>query len=78
MAMTSAVKDELSRVEVTKMCCRKAEVSTMLRFASGLHIINRAIVVEADLDTGSSARRLRKDIFEIYGHDSEIALVQGY
>ncbi|MEZ7964157.1 MAG: DNA-binding protein WhiA, partial [Candidatus Nanopelagicales bacterium] len=77
MAMTSAVKDELSRVEVTKMCCRKAEVSTMLRFASGLHIINRAIVVEADLDTGSSARRLRKDIFEIYGHDSEIALVQG-
>ena len=49
----------------------------MLRFASGLHIINRAIVVEADLDTGASARRLRKDIFEIYGHDSEIALVQG-
>ena len=31
MAMTSAVKDELSRVEVTKMCCRKAEVSTMLQ-----------------------------------------------
>ena len=64
MAMTSAVKDELSRVEVTKMCCRKAEVSTILRSASGLHIINRAIVVEADLDTGSSARRLRKDILK--------------
>jgi DNA-binding protein WhiA len=77
MSMTAAVKDELSRVTVTKMCCRKAEVSTILRFASGLHIINRAIVVEADLDTGSAARRLRKDIFDIYGHESEIALVQG-
>ena len=33
MAMTAKVKDELSRLEVTKPCCRKAEVSTMLRFA---------------------------------------------
>jgi cell division protein WhiA len=33
MAMTAAVKDELSRVEVTKTCCRKAEVSTLLRLA---------------------------------------------
>ena len=27
MAMTAAVKDELSRVEITKPCCRKAEVA---------------------------------------------------
>ena len=33
MAMTSVVKDELSRVAVIKPCCRKAEVSTLLRFA---------------------------------------------
>lgn len=77
MAMTAEVKDELSRVEITKACCRKAEVSTILRFASGLHIVNRQIVVEADLDTGAAARRLRKDIFDIYGHDSDIAMVQG-
>jgi len=77
MAMTSEVKDELSRVVVTKACCRKAEVSTILRFASGLHIVNRQIVVEADLDTGAAARRLRKDIFDIYGHESDIAMVQG-
>lgn len=77
MAMTAEVKDELSRVEITKACCRKAEVSTILRFASGLHIVNRQIVVEADLDTGAAARRLRKDIFDVYGHDSDIAMVQG-
>jgi DNA-binding protein WhiA len=76
MAMTSAVKDELSRVEITKACCRKAEVSTILRFASGLHIISGHIVIEADLDAGATARRLRKDLFDIYGHDSDVTMVQ--
>lgn len=74
--MTAAVKDELSRVEVTKACCRKAEVATILRFSSGLHIVAGHIVIEADLDTGAAARRLRKDIFDVYGHDSDIAMVQ--
>lgn len=77
MAMTSSVKDELSRVEVTKVCCRKAEVSTILRFASGLHIVSGKIVVEADVDTGATARRLRKDIFDVYGHEADITMVQG-
>ncbi|MFA7323665.1 MAG: DNA-binding protein WhiA [Candidatus Nanopelagicales bacterium] len=76
MAMTAAVKDELSRVEITKTCCRKAEVSTMLRFGGGIHIVSGQIVIEAEVDAGQSARRLRKDIMEIYGHDSEIAVVQ--
>jgi DNA-binding protein WhiA len=76
MAMTAAVKDELSRVEVTKTCCRKAEVSTILRFAGGLHIVSGHIVIEADVDTGATARRLRKDIFDVYGHESDIAMVQ--
>ena len=76
MAMTAAVKDELSRVEITKSCCRKAEVSTLLRFAGGLHIIRGKIVVEADLDTGNTARRLHKDLFEIYGQESDLAVVQ--
>lgn len=49
----------------------------MLRFAGGLHIVSGRIVVEAELDTGAAARRLRKDIAEIYGHGSEILVVQG-
>jgi DNA-binding protein WhiA len=77
MAMTAAVKDELSRVEITKVCCRKAEVSTLLRFAGGLHIVSGHIVIEADVDAGAIARRLRKDIFDIYGHEADITLVQG-
>ena len=67
MAMTGVVKDELSRVTVTKPCCRKAEVSAMLRFAGGLHLAAGQVVVEAELDTGSAARRLRKDIARCTG-----------
>jgi cell division protein WhiA len=75
MAMTAAVKDELAHLEVTKPCCRKAEVSAMLRFAGGLHIVAGRIVVEAEVDSGATARRLRKDIAEVYGHTSEMAVV---
>ena len=77
MAMTAQVKAELASTAITKVCCRKAEVSSMLRFAGGLHIVSGRIVVEAELDTGAAARRLRKDIAEIYGHGSEILVQQG-
>ena len=75
MAMTAAVKDELAHLIVTRPCCRKAEVSSLLRFAGGLHIVSGRIVVEAEIDTGATARRLRKDIAEVYGHASDVAVV---
>jgi cell division protein WhiA len=75
MAMTGVVKDELSRVEVVKPCCRKAEASTLLRFAGGLHISGGRIVVEAELDTGAVARRLRASIAEVFGHPSELLVL---
>ena len=75
MAMTALVKDELSRISVTKPCCRKAEVSTLLRFAGGLHLAAGRIVVEAELDTGAAARRLRKDLAEIFGHSSALVVL---
>src|SRR5262252_4213963 len=77
MAMTAAVKDELSRITVTKPSARRAEIATMLRFAGALHLIGGHIVIEAELDTGSVARRLRKEIAEIFGHGSEVQIVAG-
>jgi DNA-binding protein WhiA len=77
MAMTAQVKAELASTPVTKTCCRKSEVSSMLRFADSLHLVNGGIVVEAELDTGAAARRLRKDIAEVFGHDSEVVLLKG-
>ncbi|ACY97763.1 MULTISPECIES: DNA-binding protein WhiA [Thermomonospora] len=75
MAMTGVVKDELSRLQILKPCCRKAEVSTLLRFAGGLHLVGGRIVIEAELDTGSVARRLRKDIAEVFGHTSDVVVL---
>src|SRR5689334_5325942 len=75
MALTALVKDELSRLAVTKPCCRKAEVSAMLRFAGGLHIVGGRIVVEAELDTAAAARRLRRDIAEVFGHASDVIVL---
>ncbi|MFC5184586.1 DNA-binding protein WhiA [Actinomadura harenae] len=75
MAMTGVVKDELSRLQVLKPCCRKAEVSTLLRFAGGLHLVSGRIVIEAEIDTGSAARRLRRDIAEVFGHTSDVVVL---
>src|SRR6266702_5931291 len=77
MAMTAAVKDELSRVPVTRISARKAELATMLRFAGALHLVGGHIVSEAELDTGSVARRLRKEIAEVFGHGSEVQILAG-
>ena len=75
MAMTGVVKDELSRVPVTKPCCRKAEVSTLLRFAGGLTLSAGHIVIEAELDTAAVARRLRAGLAEVFGHTSELLVL---
>jgi DNA-binding protein WhiA len=75
MAMTAAVKDELSRVPVSKMSARRSELATMLRFAGALHLVGGHIVIEAELDTASVARRLRKEIADIFGHGSELQMV---
>jgi hypothetical protein len=75
MAMTGVVKDELSRVPVTKPCCRKAEVSTVLRFAGGLTLTAGRIVIEAELDTAAVARRLRAGISEVFGVASELLVL---
>lgn len=77
MALTAQVKDELARLPITKSCCRKAEVSSILRFADGLHIISGRIVIEVELDAAIAARRLRADIQEVYGHASEILMISG-
>lgn len=73
--MTAEVKDELSRLSVTRISNRKAEVSALLRFAGGLHIVAGRVVVEAEVDLGSIARRLRREIFELYSYPAEIQVL---
>ncbi|MFP5068390.1 DNA-binding protein WhiA [Pseudonocardia nantongensis] len=75
MAMTATVKDELSRLSVTKQSSRRAEVASLLRFAGGLHIVGGRVVIEAEVDTGSVARRLRREIHELYGHTADAHVI---
>ena len=76
MAMTGAVKDELSRLSVPQLSCRKAEVAALLRFAGGLHIVSGRVVVEAEVDHGNVARRLRSEIHDLFGYPSDVHLLK--
>ncbi|WP_019204352.1 DNA-binding protein WhiA [Tsukamurella sp. 1534] len=72
MALTSQVKDELSRLSITQVSARRAEVASLLRFAGGLHIQGGRVIVEAEVDMGIIARRLRKEILDLYGYNSDV------
>ncbi len=74
-AMTGLVKDELSRLPAGRTCCRRAELAALLRFAGGLHLVDGRVVVEAELDSGLVARRLRREIGELYGHSAGIKVL---
>jgi DNA-binding protein WhiA len=75
VALTADVKDELARIDVTKTTVRAAELATILRFSGGLHLISGRIAVESELDTAQLARRVRKDLAELYGVRSEISVI---
>jgi DNA-binding protein WhiA len=72
VAMTAEVKDELSRLVINSVSARRAEVASLLRFAGGLHIVAGRVVVEAEVDLGVIARRLRKDIYDLYGYNAVV------
>jgi DNA-binding protein WhiA len=75
VALTAEVKDELARIEVVKKSLRNAELATILRFAGGLHLVSGRIVVEAELDNSQIARRVSKDLAELYGIKSELSVM---
>lgn len=75
MALTVDIKDELARIEVTKNAVRAAELATVLRLAGGLHLVSGKVVIEAELDSAQLARRVRKDLLELFGCESELAVI---
>jgi DNA-binding protein WhiA len=75
MALTMDVKDELARIEVTKSQTRLAELATILRFSGALHLIAGQVAIEVELDTAQVAKRVRKDLLEVFGIESELAVI---
>ncbi|GAA3660103.1 DNA-binding protein WhiA [Microbacterium marinilacus] len=77
MSLTADVKAELIAVRDPRPTVRVAELTTLLRFAGGLHSIAGRVAVEAEVDTPDLARRTARDIAEIYGVRPELARIQG-
>lgn len=77
MSLTASVKDELARTQVSRASERRAELSTVLRFCGGLHIVSGRIVVEVELDSAALARRLRATVAEEFGHACELGVITG-
>ena len=70
--MTAEVKNELSRLNVKSVSARRAEVASLLRFADGLQIASGRAVIEVEVDLSATARRLRKDIYDLYGYNAVV------
>ncbi|GAA1952024.1 DNA-binding protein WhiA [Agromyces allii] len=75
MALTADVKEELARVEVSKTSVRAAELASVLRFAGGLHIISSRIAIEAELDSPTTAKRVTRDLGELYGVRPDVSVI---
>ncbi len=76
MALTADVKDELARIDPGKQNLRAAELAAVLRFSGGLHLISGRIAVESELDNAQLARRMHRDILDLYGIRAELAVIQ--
>lgn len=75
MALTTDVKAELAAFAETRTSVRAAELATILRFSGGLQLISGRIAVESELDTVEIAQRVRRDLAELYGVRSDLAVL---
>ena len=72
MSLTADVKAELTAVRDPSPTARVAELTSLLRFSGGLHSIANRVAVEAELDSDILARRVARDLMEIYGVRPEL------
>lgn len=71
MASTADIQRELVTVRPRTTRERISELTTLLRFAGGLHLISGRIALEAEVHTAEIVHRARRDLHEIYGVRAE-------
>ena len=74
-SLTVAVKDELVSATSLTTSQRVAELATILRFAGGLHVIGGNLAVEVELDHMEAAKRVRRDIRDVFGMATDAAVM---
>ena len=77
MSLTGDLKDELAGYKCETVSQWQCEISAMLRFAGGLHLVSGRIVIEAELDSSRAAARLRHALQGLYKISSSIVVVKG-
>jgi len=75
--LTADVKAELIAGRDPRPSARVAELTAILRFAGGLHAIAGRVAVEAEVDSEALARRVARELVDLYGVRPELAHVQG-
>lgn len=75
MSLTTEVKAELVRTSPSAPAVRIAELTTILRFGGGLHSIAGRVAVDAEVDAEVLAKRVVRDLVELYGVKPDVAHV---
>ncbi|MGM1322510.1 DNA-binding protein WhiA [Corynebacterium macclintockiae] len=75
MALTADVKAELNRVLVTRHDVMTAEVASLLRYTAALHLVGKKIVVESEVDSAETARRLTDMVEQLYKIEPEHQII---
>ena len=76
MSLTANVKAELIALRDPRPTARVAELTALLRFSGGLHSIAGRVAVEAEVDSDRLARRIAREIMELYGVRPELVQLQ--
>jgi len=52
-----------------------AEVSSLLRYCAGLHLVGGQIVVEAEVDSSATARRIAGFVEQLFNLEAEVQVI---
>jgi len=75
VSFTAEVKDELSRVEIRRGCCRKAELAALVRIEGTLHITGPdRYRLEVATETAPVARTVIKLLHGVFGLKTELTV----
>ncbi|CPW92245.1 DNA-binding protein WhiA [Mycobacteroides abscessus] len=74
MSMTQEVRDEMCRATSIHQGCRRAQVAAIARLTGELRVSRTGLIVHLEVNTGSVARYLRREITALYGHKVSVTV----
>lgn len=75
MALSADLRQEVARIKTSKGELRLAELSVILRFTASVHVVNSAMVIEAEFDTAHLANKVKTEISELFGIESRVDIL---